>query len=316
MIIKREENWGILRYDTLKHCFSYVKNDKNEATPYIRNPVLLNLYLTMKCNLTCMHCVTKDFPQLEDFVVSTEMIKWINKSPFLVVVITGGEPFLPEYEDKLITLLKNVHRKGLIVDTNGTIKPSKSLIHAIIENNILVRISWDSVRVQDEIYFRHIKSSTLKNLDLNKEYFQKKIHILKWFRTQGVNVAVQSVIHSKNQISITDFPNILHKFSIKKWYLQRFIPSYRATEIKKFGITNEKYDEIITSLIEKCNPKNIECIAKKDRRHNSVFLLVGHGLLYTQGEQPGQKIPLGKINNKISYFDYVSSPDHSERYYG
>jgi hypothetical protein len=108
----------------------------------------------------------------------------------------------------------------------------------------------------------------------------------------------------------------LAEFSIKQWYLQRFIPS-RIVANKNFEVNDAKYDEAISGLIRKCHEKNIECIAKKDRRHNCVVLLVGNGLLYTQGEKPRQKILLGTIDDsEIRYFDYVSSADHAERYYG
>jgi hypothetical protein len=45
-------------------------------------------------------------------------------------------------------------------------------------------------------------------------------------------------------------------------------------------------------------------------------MLVGDGFLYTQGEKPRQKIPLGRIGSDIRYFEYISSADHAERYYG
>ena len=316
MIIKREEGWGILQYDTLKHRFSYVQNDGSDAIPYTQEPVVLNVDLTMKCNMTCKYCVTKDFRQTEDLVVSTELVNWINESPFMVVVITGGEPFLTEYENELKTLLREIRHKGLIVDTNGTILPSESVINTILETNTLVRVSWDSTRPRDEIYFRQVKPHTRENWVINLENYHRKVDMIQRLRSQGVNVAVQSVVHKKNLTSIMDMPAKLREFSIKQWYIQRFIPSHRATNNTGLDVRNNVYEKVTAELIEKCRRENIECIVKKDLRHNSVFLLVGNGLLYTQGEKPRQKIPLGTIHSKIRYFHYVSSSDHSVRYYG
>ena len=310
MIIEREEGWGKLRYDTLTHQFSRVQKNGKDAIPYARDPVVLNVDLTMKCNMACKHCVTKDFGQMEDLVISTKVIDWINESPFMVMVITGGEPFLTEYENQLTTLLREVHGKGLIVDTNGTILPSDSVINAILETNTLVRISWDSSRPQDEIYFRQAKPQ-----NRSMEYYYKKLDMVRRLRAEGINVAVQSVIHKKNLSSITDMPAKLREFSIKQWYIQRFIPSYKASD-GSFEVSSSKHNEVTTELIEKCRRENIECITKKDRRHNSVVLLVGDGFLYTQGEKPRQKIPLGTIQSEVRYFEYVSLSDHSERYYG
>jgi MoaA/NifB/PqqE/SkfB family radical SAM enzyme len=311
MIINRKEEWGVLQYDTLSHRFSYVKKDGVDAIPYTQNPVLLNLDLTMKCNMHCKHCVTKDFGEMEDLEVSTKMIRWINKTPFMVVVITGGEPFLTEYQDKLITLLRGIRNKGLIIDTNGTITPSEAIIKWIKKTNTLVRVSWDSVRPQDEICLRQGGESEVNNIEM----YYKKLRRIRDLYSKGISIAIQSVLHKKNITSLNDMPSMLLKYSIKKWYIQRLIPSYLAAN-GNYGVDEIKYNRIINRLKQECKKKGIECIFKKDRRHNCVFLLVGKGLLYTQGEKPRQKVFLAEIKNEFRYFDYVSSSDHSERYYG
>jgi len=315
MIVERKEVWGKLTYDTSKHRFSYIQFNGKEATPYVKDPVVLNVYLTMKCNLDCMHCVTKDFQQKDDLEISTELIEWINRSSFMVIVITGGEPFLPEYENHLIQLLKGIHNKGLVIDTNGTIFPSPTVIEMILKTNTLIRISWDAIRPQSEMYFRHLKHLTKRNFQENYEWYKKKQNIIQRFRSAGVNFAIQSVIHKKNFGEIRDMPKVLHKLSINQWYIQRFIPSHKAN-LESLEVDTIKYESLIQLLIEDCRDLNIDCITKKDRRHNCIVQLIGDGLLYTQGEKPRQKIPLGRIGSKIEYFNYISSADHAERYYG
>ena len=108
------------------------------------------------------------------------------------------------------------------------------------------------------------------------------------FQREGVNVAIQSVLTNKNLGAILKMPQALHKHSINRWYIQRFILSNDCTD-KTFEVSKSKYDEITDKLKRDCQEKNIECITKKDLRHNSVVLLVGDGLLYTQGQKPGQK---------------------------
>jgi len=315
MIVEREEGWGKLLYDTSQHSFSKIQTNGKDAFPYAQQPVVLNVDLTMKCNMDCIHCVTKDFSQLKDLVVSERLIDWINKSDFLAVVITGGEPLLPEYENQLLTLLRDIHNKGLIVDTNGTILPSSSVIEAILNTSTLVRISWDSTRPQDEIYFRRMNSNTKRNQDADLECYYEKVKMIQRLSSKGVNVAVQSVVHKENIASILNMPKALRKLFIKKWYIQRFIPSHRATG-GKFEVGNIRYNKVISELTKRCYGTGIKCIAKRDRRHNCVVLLVGDGLLYTQGEKPGQKLQLGTTDSEPNYFEYISSADHAERYYG
>ena len=315
MIIERQEGWGRLIYDTSAHSFSRVHTNGKKAIPYPHEPVVLNAYLTMNCNMNCIHCVTKDFPETQDLVISSKLIDWINRSRLMVVVITGGEPLLPEYKSKLMTLLREIQGKGLIVDTNGTIIPSSSVIDMIVKTNTLLRVSWDSTRSYDEIYFRQAKPNSKQNEAINLEHYHRKIDIIQRLRSAGIKVAVQSVIHKVNLGSIVNMPAVLRELSLSQWYIQRFIPSYKATS-QNFEASNTQYDKVTAKLTKRCHKANIECIIKKDRRHNSVVLLVGDGLLYTQGEKPGQKLRLGTIDSDISYFEYISSADHAERYYG
>ncbi|MCW3985148.1 MAG: radical SAM protein [Candidatus Bathyarchaeota archaeon] len=312
--IEREEPWGKLRYDLLKHKFSCIQTNGKNVVPYSQKPVVLNVDLTMKCNMNCMYCVTKDFKQAEDLVISKKLVDWINESPFMAVVITGGEPLLPEYEKQLITLLQKIENKGLIIDTNGTILPSDSVMEAIHESHVLVRISCDAARSGDEIHYRHLKPYSQRNMKENLEYYNKKIDMMEHMRSEGVNVAIQSVAINQNRISLENMPSLLKKYSINHWYIQRFIPSYKAIG-RKLGFSNVGYDQLIEDLTERCNKMNIEFVTKKDRRHNCVVLLVGDGILYTQGEKPGQKLTIGTIHSKTRYFDYISSADHAERYY-
>ena len=324
-IIERLESWGKLIYDTNKHRFMLTENEKKNSIPYIEiRPLVLNIDLTFKCNLNCKHCVAKDMEKKikKDLIVTDKMIDWINTSDFMVLVITGGEPLLSEKEETLINLISKIKNKGIIIDTNGTIIPSKRVLETILNHNILLRVSLDSINYLDDCNFRKILSR--KEKLSKKDIFTSKINNIRQFKKKKINLAIQSVLYKQNMQSILDMPNFLSKHKIKDWYVQRFILSYKIKDEiisgKRKGDTifleNSDYQNTIKEIIIKCNKMGINCFAKMEKRHNSVFLLVGNGEIYTQGEIPGQKIRVGDIYNKIRYFDYVSSSEHSVRYYG
>lgn len=316
MIIKRMEPWGEILYDTINHRFSYKKNLDIDMVPYSKKPVLLNLELTLKCNMDCPHCVAKDFEELEDLHVTDELIKWINNSPFLVIVITGGEPLLSKCEKKLIKLLRRIKKKGLIIDTNGTIIPSKSVVDAIKKSNTLVRISMDSVSADVEGTFRIHRSSLKKDAPENLACFYKKFALMDFFKKEGISFAIQTVLSESNKNEIKKMVEHLDKRSIKKWYIQKFIPAHERKS-EKHTLSKTEYNQITSKLKIDCEKYDIECITKKDLRHNCVFLMVGKGILYTQSQEPGKKIPIATINDpEIDYFLFVSDGDHAERYYG
>ena len=178
--------------------------------------------------------------------------------------------------------------------------------------NALIRISLDSGRPQDEYFFRTLCNNEKDNLVC----YENKVRNLRILASdQSIHLAVQSVVHMKNRISIFQIPDLLKEFGISKWYLQRFIPSHEMANNSRLNISYNQYDSITSKLRAVCQKKNIQCITKKDKRHNSVYLLIGNGELYTQSEKPGEKIYVGNLRNNDRYFDYVSAPDHFERYY-
>lgn len=314
LILSRKESWGKLEYNMMNQTFNIEKKDgeRGSITPYVSNPIVLNIDLTFNCNMNCLHCLAEDMKNhtSDDLNVTNKLIDWINNSPFFLIVITGGEPLLHEKEKILYQLLSQINNKGIIVDTNGTIRPSEKIVNVLRDKKVLIRISQDSVRPQDEVFFRRIGKKQEKNMNI---YFEKLKNI-EWFKLNGLSIAIQSVLHKRNKISIFNMLEYLVKMSIDKWYIQRFIPSHKAKEEKSLML--EEYEKIFKKLKKMCDKKGIVCFPKRDQRNNCVFLLVGDGEIYTQGEKPGEKIFLGDIRHDLDYFSYVSSPDHSLRYYG
>jgi len=318
LIIKRKEKWGEMHYDTENHLFEHKISGIKQEISYPTQPLLLNIDLTFKCNMKCVHCVAMDMAERlggknekSDLKITFELIDKINKSPFMVLVITGGEPLLPEYHKPLIKLIKKLKNKGIIVDTNGTIIPSLELVEVFHENNVLVRASWDIPHPKEEARLRKYPAGMYKN---DNEYMKTKQKVIKWLLDHNINLAIQTVIHkyNYNNNNFLDFPYKLKQYGINSWYIHRFIPSYH---LKNVQFDQKEYEKRISAITKIAEKLGIKCQFKKDKRHNSVFLLVKDGELYTQSDNvPGKKIPLGKIGEKIDYFAYVSAPDHAARY--
>lgn len=240
-----------------------------------------------------------------------KLITNINESDFMVVVITGGEPLLDEYAHKLLELIDGLKEKGIILDTNGTVMPNPALLKSLKRKNVLLRISFDSTRPQDEWNVRIAKGGKLATQKL----YEKKLSVIQALRVKGLKVAIQSVLHGKNQVSILDMPKLLSKWSIKQWYVQRFIPSYKLKDDTRFSLEIHEYERVVHRLEGKAAERGIFCLTKKDRRHNCVFLLAGDGKMFTQGDRPGEKVFIGELGDIVNHFALVSSSEHSMRYY-
>ncbi len=171
MRIKRKESWGSIIYNTSTHAFeAQLKPGSLILDPYPSKPLVLCVYLSFACNMNCKHCVVRDFGIPDHFgetkMYDNRLIAAINNSPFLVIDVTGGEPLLPKLESNLIHLLSGLRGKGIMIDTNGTIFPSKQVLELIKSKEALVRISWDTTNPNDEVKLR----SFPKELKINNLY--------------------------------------------------------------------------------------------------------------------------------------------------
>lgn len=320
MKIKRKEPWGFITYDTSTHDFEIQLNSGDVMTrPYPMNPLVLCAYISFACNMNCKHCVVRDFGIPDHFgetkKYDSKLISAINKSPFMVVNITGGEPLLPKLEPNLIHILTGLRQKGIMIDTNGTITPSKTVLDLIKKKDVLVRISWDTLNPNDEVKLRSFPKGYFES---NQHYINSKITTLKRLKENGVSVAIQTVISgiNCNGNTLNKFPKMLKSLNIDKWYLQRFIPSHKVKDRESLSPSITTYEKITNQLNAICKKNGIFCYSKRDKRHNSVFLLNQDGQLFTQDDDiPGRKICLGSFENVVNYFETVSHSDHSDRYF-
>ena len=92
--------------------------------------------------MLCPYCVARDMRAYAreadgNLQISGSLLETINRSPLSAVVITGGEPLLPECESGLLRLVHGLQHKSVMVDTNGTIEPSERLRLSLIQTNVL-----------------------------------------------------------------------------------------------------------------------------------------------------------------------------------
>lgn len=319
MIIENRETWGVLKYNTKNSLFSYSLKPNTNQQPYVTKPIVLNCYLTYKCNMDCKHCVAKDLKDYNSngIVLSDKLLKDINNSPFMVIVLTGGEPLLKENESKLVRLIEGIENKGIVIDTNGSIYPSSTILKLAKKKNVLFRISFDSPILSHELKLRVFKN----DIEKSKMSYYQKLEMIEDLSNDGFNVSIQSVLYKKNKDSIERIMYQLKDLDIRSWYIQRLIPTNKLKPTGKRGkdepyfLESEVYEEILSKLENKSKSLGIKCITKRDRRHNCVFIMVNSGLIYTSSEQGNGRVLLGKMCEIENYFEFVSSSEHSARYY-
>ncbi len=320
MIVSRTESWGEIRYDTQGHTLQFQRNESASGILKISNPVFLNIDLTTRCNMHCDHCLAKDMEKAlktsksTDLVIDRDLLNKINSSPFMVAVITGGEPLLKDRETSLIKLVSGIHRKGIIVDTNGTVHPSETLQELLRTKDVLVRVSWDHPDAEKEYELKKPGGRRGKTLD---QHLESKLNIIRALVSKGVIVGIQSVMHGRNwnDDDFYSLPARMKELGVTSWYVQRFIPSHNKKKDKKYLLAIEDYQTGVERAHREASRCSIRCITKLDEKHNSVFILTAGKKLFTQSDEiPGEKVYLGRIGKTTSYFESVSVSDHLARY--
>ena len=188
----------------VENALSGVFLSKNWA----RNPVLVTLDLTHKCNLRCSFCYyhgeERPFPNLSETNGATIPAEFLIKNLVERVTtkeyyITGGEPFLyPELEILLRFLKKK--QKRVILSTNGTLL-DEDWINKIIEEN-LIHVLQISLHGPEDLHneitgVNGAFKKTIKNVSALRELKDRS-------RSSSPTIEIHCVINKKNIRSLSE----------------------------------------------------------------------------------------------------------------
>lgn len=150
----------------------------------------LHIYLTEKCNLSCIHCynafnhsekelILKDFQNIIDFF-----------SPYILNInISGGEPMFSPYFFELVEYIKSRYPdKQLCLFTNGTFITSQEVANQISEYFDEVQVSMDGA------------SQEIVDSIRGKGAFDKIIKALKFLANTNIEELAISICLFKNNI--------------------------------------------------------------------------------------------------------------------
>lgn len=112
-------------------------------------PVAISLSPTMRCNLSCVGCYSKDYPRDNELSLEKidDMLGSAEKMGVFLTVVTGGEPLL---RDGLLDILKR-HKKILfLMVTNGTLLDDSTAAKIAKAGNIIPVVSIEGMKEQTD----------------------------------------------------------------------------------------------------------------------------------------------------------------------
>lgn len=289
----------------------------------LSNPITINWLITKECTHHCSYCYATDVMNNENLIEENNLRhvseRILSYKP-LNVVISGGEPLLHANLEDVIECLSG--KTGIIIDTNGICyERLKELLPTIIKNKIVIRISIDDLRVENEYKIRSPKSKNISKTD-NLFYPIKSLTML---MDNNVKTIVQTVLTQRNANDLYCMGDKLYVLGVRAWRIfeMQITPHNKINiELNKLNVRNrvknkkesrQKTIHIIGQLRKAQRSRWMDLnliVTEKTSEPNNVFLVLPDGRIYTEGKHETGKIHL---NEKNPLSD-LSSGAHFTRY--
>ena len=211
----------------------------------VKNPCDLCIEVTNKCLFSCKNCYCEkgnDVLSLDQF----DEIVGLYQDKVMRICISGGEPTLNPYLQKMVGRLNAVKNIGRILSTTGW--------NFTEELASLMRDSFWTVAIS-----LHGKKET-HNQYVGANIYERSLKALEILLKHGINIHLYSVLH--NAMTIED---IEHLIEIKQQY---HVSVLRFIKIRKFGLYQSEQSKI-ESIIEKYLSDDI--VYKKEKS-NTFFV--------------------------------------------
>jgi len=161
---------------------------KKFPIPFLSAPASVDVFITSRCNLNCVHCFSSvEEGTLHELSISdlSSIFNQLESMGVLEVRINGGEPFLhPEIDKILLTLKEKRFRKVIL--TNGTLL-DEEMINLLKESETIPTISLDDSEEEDHDNFRGVKGS-----------FKHTVKALELLQRNGVQYGINCCLHKRN----------------------------------------------------------------------------------------------------------------------
>jgi len=152
-------------------------------------PIVMAFSPTMRCNLSCIGCYSRDYPRDNELTLSTidEMLKSAEELGVFLFVITGGEPLLRE--GILDTL--QAHRKLLfLMITNGTLMDAEKARMISQARNIVTVVSIEGTEEQT-------------NIRRGQNVYQKAVEAMELLQNAGATFGFSAMVTRENYVALS-----------------------------------------------------------------------------------------------------------------
>jgi radical SAM protein with 4Fe4S-binding SPASM domain len=158
------------------------------AVPILSAPSSVDVFITSRCNLKCIHCFSSrdaEQPSELSFEELATLFDQLEHLRVFEVRINGGEPLMHKDIDRIIKDLK-VRRFRKVILTNGTLIDSEKA-KLLREAGVIPTVSLDDCLLEGHELFRGVEGC-----------FKRTIGGMELLRENGVEFGTNCCLHARN----------------------------------------------------------------------------------------------------------------------
>ncbi len=162
----------------------------------------LEIQLTSKCNLMCLHCYQGEKKETEiPFILLKKVLQEFIKLQGIRLILSGGEPLLYSHFQELNSYLKGYPARVVLL-TNGTLLDKLDLGGLNIDE---IQISLDGIEHgHDFIRGKGTFKKVIKNIE-------------KLRKNTNIDISIATMIHKENLKEFKEMKKLIKEFNIKEW---------------------------------------------------------------------------------------------------
>ena len=207
--------------------------------PFLSAPTSVDLFITSRCNLNCVHCFsgTEDQVAHELSIEEVEsVLDQLEKLGVLELRINGGEPLLHPRIDEILMTLKH-RRLRTVILTNGT-QLDEEKARLLEESGVTPTISVDDSYAEGHDLFRGVKGS-----------FQGAIEALKLLQRNGVQYGINCCLHKRNLGNHRKIIDLAIRYGACRIAFLDLKPSARIRKNTEWRPSHSEYQQALPELM-------------------------------------------------------------------
>jgi radical SAM protein with 4Fe4S-binding SPASM domain len=202
--------------------------------------------ITGACNLRCVHCENhcgSRSPRELTLEQMEAVARSLAKMGCRTVDVTGGEPLLRRYWNKLCKLVTSLGMKTALI-TNGTLLDDEALDRAMEAGVGLIAVSIDGLK---EVHDR----TRLRPRPGPSPWEEAMEGLGRSLRR--IETVVITQVNRHNLPQLPAMRDLLRSLGVKRWQLQLAVPTGRLLELKEPYVISPRDLEELTAFIESTN---------------------------------------------------------------